>query len=62
LDAVVIPLRAGSSLPLADGALDSRPIRFLLDTGAPICNLDPNWPGVAMPPGGVERHRAARRS
>jgi hypothetical protein len=33
-----------NGVPVVNGALDGQPVKFLFDTGAPMCNLDP---GVA---------------
>lgn len=45
---VALPLERGPALPVIAGRLSGQPLTFLIDTGAPWCNLDQSLaPGAA---------------
>ena len=44
---IVLPLEAGRPLPVTSGTLAGQACTFLIDTGAPHCNVDPSMAGGA---------------
>jgi predicted aspartyl protease len=44
---LVLPLKAGVQVPVTTGTLSDAPVSFLVDTGAPWCNVDPSLAGGA---------------
>ncbi len=44
---LLLPLEAGKLLPVVAGTLGGQPVTFLIDTGAPWCNVDVSLAGGA---------------